>query len=285
MMLEDEFSLTPQEPPISVGIAGCGAMGLPMANNLAKSGFDVCGYDIRPHSEFPSLHQTLCNDAQQLLTHCSIVLSVVRDAKQTDELCFGHNGLFSGSQAPKTLVICSTLSTKYIQHLRQRIPDSTHLVDAPMSGAPYRAENGSLTFMLGGEETIIADLMPLFNAMGDEIHYLGPLGSGMTCKVLNNMLAATSTVAVRQVMQASEALGFPVEKLLEVARSSSGATWFGDNFDAISWSREGYDPHNTIGILEKDVRSLQDTIVDQDELTLNHFSEEIIKSLKKLTPN
>ncbi len=268
-----------------IGVAGCGSMGLPMARNLIASGFDVAGYDIRPKEEFGDFSPYLCDSASDLAEACPVIFSVVRDWPQTLDVCFGDNGLVTGDTLPETLVISSTLSPGLIHELRSRIPDVIDLVDAPMSGAPFRAEDGTLTFMVGGDRPVVDRLMPAFSCMGSEITHLGTLGSGMTCKVLNNMLAATSVIAVREVMQAAEKLDFPIETLLRIARSSSGSTWFGDNKEKISWADEGYSIANTIGILEKDVQSLLDATEKFPELRINGFGEFIIGELRNLTPN
>lgn len=266
----------------TIGVAGCGAMGLPMARCLVKAGFDVVGYDIRPAAEFGDFAPRMTTDAATLAARSPAVISVVRDFPQTEDLCFGANGLFASDTPPRTLIISSTLSPKMIAELRARIPAETALIDAPMSGAPYRAVQGTLTFMLGGDRAAIDPLMPAFKAMGNDINHLGPLGQGMMCKVLNNMLAATSTIAVREVLEAADALGFSRDTLLEVAKTSSGATWFGDNIGKISWAKEGYSIVNTIGILEKDVNSLLEATADFPELRINEFARAVISELRNL---
>ncbi len=265
-----------------IGIAGCGSMGLPMAINLQKAGFDVWGYDIRPHRDFGVFSTRMIEDPAEFSERCSTVISVVRDWQQTKDLCFEKQGIFIGPSRPDRLIISSTLSPRIIADLRQLLPADVGLMDAPMSGAPFRAEEGTLTFMLGGEDEFVEQCHPLFEAMGNKIHHLGGLTTGMTCKVLNNLLAATSVVTVRRVMKDAEKLGLDPHKLLEVSSQSSGASWFGDHFGQISWASEGYSADNTIGILEKDVLSMLDAVSDHPELTEDGFENAVLKALKNL---
>jgi 3-hydroxyisobutyrate dehydrogenase-like beta-hydroxyacid dehydrogenase len=267
-----------------IGIAGCGAMGFPMAKNLHKNGFYTFGYDIKPKEEFEGFAEHMCDTAKDLAKNCPVIFSVVRDWQQTQELCFGTDGLFINSYGPEIFVVSSTLSPRMVLELQEQLPTTTTLVDAPMSGTTFRAEEGSLTFMVGGDKNAVSKLMDALHAMGNDINYLGPLGAGMTCKVLNNLLAATTVVAVRNVMKAAEELHFSPEILLNVARTSSGSTWFGDNIEKISWSDEGYSPDNTIGILEKDVMSLLDATQDKTDLRVNGFGRQIIAELQNLQP-
>ena len=152
-------------------VAGLGAMGLPMANRLYDKGFNVFGFDIAPPKgqNLPLLSQ-LSN-----LTEDDILLVVVRDASQIAEVCFTQQAVFDQPTYPKTLVVCSTISPNAIHRLSDTPPKDVSLIDAPMSGAPYRAKDGTLTFMVGGAQCGIAQLKPIFQSLGADIHYLGKL--------------------------------------------------------------------------------------------------------------
>jgi 3-hydroxyisobutyrate dehydrogenase-like beta-hydroxyacid dehydrogenase len=222
-----------------VGIAGCGAMGLPMARSLLAAGVDVYGFDVRPVGEFGDFGGRMIADAAEFAARCPTVVSVVRDIPQTLALCFESQALFAQVKRPRRLVISSTVSPRFMSELAARLPEGTELVDAPMSGAPVAAREARLTFMVGGDEAIVSNLMPLFDAMGEATHHLGGLGAGMTVKVINNFVAASSVVAVRHALAAARALGVAPNLLTQVMAQSSGATWFGDNLATIDWSGEG----------------------------------------------
>jgi len=191
-------------------------------------------------------------------------------------------GVFAGAAAPTTLVVSSTLSPRILGELSERLPTGTRLIDAPMSGAPYRAADGSLTFMVGGDNAVIDELMPAFRAMGGDVHRLGPLGTGMTCKVVNNFVGATGVLAVRKALRSAETLGLDRHRLLAVMRSSSGATWYGDNIANIDWASQGYAADNTIGILEKDVLSYLDA-VSEDDNGAAAFEAALLDGLRGMT--
>jgi 3-hydroxyisobutyrate dehydrogenase len=205
---------------------------------------------------------------------------VVRDKKQVLDLCFDDQGLYSAPNPPKTFVLSSTVSPRFVHELRGLLPLDITMLDAPMSGAPMSAIAATLTFMIGGPKNAFNDLQPAFSAMGKKLHYLGSLGSGMTAKVLNNFVAASTVVTVRNVLHHAKSLGMDKETLLDVMDQSSGQTWFGSNFDNISFAAEDYDPANTIGILEKDVRAFIDALDDGPE----PLHEAIITALQSLPP-
>ena len=255
-----------------------------MAENLLASGHDVCGFDIKPVDASDNLKNRMVGDASTFATKTDIVISVVRDIAETNALLFDDQAIMQASDYPKTLIISSTLSPRFIHDLRSRVPEDVVLIDAPMSGTTYRAKLATLTFMVGGEPDHVQRVMPLFESMGSDIHYLGPVGAGAACKVANNLCAAAGMVAVRHALKAAAGYGISQDKLLDVMRTSSGSTWYGDNFTDIDWAREGYAPTNTMGIVEKDVKSFIDAVDGLDTMEPGSFEDAIIAEIRKLEP-
>lgn len=264
-----------------IGVAGCGRMGLPMAKALFYSGFNVQGYDVRARSEFEDFKNSMADGADDFALDLQTVFTVVRDQNQTDELLFDVQNLVGRANQLKYIVICSTLSPKYVHGLRDRIPKHINLIDAPMSGAAIAAQEKRLSFMLGGNDEDIKQIQPYLNAMGQHFHRMGDYGAGMVAKVLNNLLAASSTVATRLVLDWADALGIEENRLLDLMQTSSGQTWFGSNFNDIEFSRDGFDLENTIGILKKDVEAAVDGAPDSADLNLPLT---LIGMIEKLRP-
>jgi len=231
-----------------IGVAGCGRMGFGMLANLRKAGLHAKGFDVRP---LDGIETDINAFAQDLTT----VFTVVRDTIETDALLFDIQRLVRKADKLQRIVISSTLSPKYVKGLRARVPDAITLIDAPMSGAQVKADAGTLTFMTGGAT---AEIMPALQAMGREIHDMGAFGAGMTAKVLNNLLAASSTAMTRLVLDWADAEGVDEEKLLALIGTASGQNWLASSFDEIEFARDGYTSDNSIGILFKDVASALD---------------------------
>jgi 3-hydroxyisobutyrate dehydrogenase-like beta-hydroxyacid dehydrogenase len=248
-----------------VGVAGCGRMGLPMARALLRAGVETWGFDIRPPDAFGDFAGRMIADPAAFAARCDVVICVVRDVTQTERLLFGAQGLLRRGGAIRSLVVSSTLSPRWLAGLPSRAPGLA-LVDAPMSGAVVAAEEARLSFMLGGQDADLDRLAPLFAAMGRVSHRMGPFGAGMTAKVLNNFVAASSVVAVRQALDWADALGVDRARLLALMHDSSGQTWFGSSFGRIEFARDGWATDNSIGLLEKDVLACLDAAgADRDE--------------------
>jgi len=281
--LNDGSDCLTSESVGSIVVAGCGAMGLPMAQCLLGANFIVHGFDVRPINEFGQFSGYMLSDAAQIETS-DVLLCVVRDEAQILDLCFEQQCVFGRGKYPSILVICSTVSPRFIKSLAMRLPTDVTLVDAPMSGAAHGAQGGALTFMVGGSDSSIKHLMPVFQAMGRQIFIAGKIGAGMTLKVLNNYVTANSVAAVRRVHEMASVLGVDQGQLRQVMAASSGSTWFGNQFDQIDWSREGYDVANTIGILEKDVLSAMDALEPHTSLTQSGLDQAILSALRALNP-
>ena len=218
----------------------------------------------------------------EMIRQRDVLISVVRDEQQTLALCFDQQGVFKGDIFPRILIVSSTVSPRFIRHLSERLPKEVELIDAPMSGAPHGATSGDLSFMLGGQHGVVQRLMPLFNAIGKQVFYCGESGAGMTMKVLNNYVAANTVAAVRRVYDMACALEVDHILLRRIMASSSGSTWFGDQFEQIEWSKQGYESGNTIGILEKDVLSALDAVVDNRKICDSGLDQAVLLALRSL---
>ena len=268
----------------TIGIAGCGTMGLPMLEVLLKNNINAFGYDILSKENFSSLENKFISSKKNFFQKVDVIFSVVRDINQTKELCEGKNGLFQ-LNSPKTLIISSTLSPAFLNDFFQNAPENITMIEAPMSGAPMKAKDATLTFMVGAEKNQYENILPILNILGEKIHHIGKFGSGMSVKVLNNFVASCSVVAVRHVLSEAKYLNISSEQLLEILNCSSGKTWFSENLENIDWAKESYTKENTIGILEKDVNSYLDGLENSESetsLALLNFQKSLLNSLRNI---
>lgn len=268
---------------MNIGIVGCGTMGLPMVNVLKKQNINITGHDIRNKTNFKTIKKQYIEDKFLFFNQNDVILSAVRDIEQTMEICEGKNGLFHFKQK-KILLISSTLSPLFLKEIKKNAPKNILLIDAPMSGAPMSAKQGSLTFMIGSTRTQFEFILPLLKILGKKIKYIGKYGQGMSVKVLNNFVASCSVVAVRNILSKSSSFGIKPKKLLNVLKDSSGQTWFSSNLDNIDWSKENYNGENTIAILEKDVKSFLSGINKNtpNNKAMQKFQNALIEGLQNI---
>lgn len=262
-----------------IGVAGCGRMGRPMLAALLRAGHNAMGFDIRPVAEFGELAPQMVARPEQFAAPLTTLISVVRDIPQTEQLLFDRQNFVA---APKlaTIILCSTLSPRYVTDLRNRIPAHIALIDAPMSGAAIAAQQARLSFMLGGDDALLDQHQPLFDAMGAHFHRMGSYGAGMQAKVLNNLLAAANTAMTRLVLDWADSAGLDEAKLLNLIDTSSGQNWFASGFDQIEFARDGLRDDNSIAILVKDIESALDAAPAQADTRLPRVVQDSIRALK-----
>lgn len=236
---------------MTTGLAGCGTMGLPMALAMRRGGISVCGFDIRRDGDFGDLAVEF--DPAAFGADLTTLFTVVRNEAETHALLFDAQGVLNHAGRLDTLVICSTLRPGAMHDIRARLPERVRLLDAPLSGDAAAAWDQRLTFMVGGDERHLDEVMIHLGFMGSDIHHIGPLGAGMTAKAMNNLVAAASTVATRTALDWGRAAGLDQGRLLQALSDNSGQTWFGSNFDALPHARDGFEANNAIGEMVADL--------------------------------
>jgi len=143
------------KPP--VGLIGPGAMGLGITRALRRHGFPVHVRDINPERNALALAAGAVIEphAAAVARAARIVITVVVDAAQTDDVCFGKDGIADAMQPGGVVMMCSTVAPGYTTGLAKRLGERGILtLDAPISGGPARAEAGTMSMMIAGPPEI-----------------------------------------------------------------------------------------------------------------------------------
>ena len=229
---------------IRVGFVGIGTMGEPMVRCLLRGGFRVV---VSAHRNRQRLERVVAAGALEVKTsagiaeRCDVLITCVPDAPDVEEAIFASAGLLSGARSPKIFVDMSTISPLATTRFAERlIKDGHRFVDAPVSGGPVRAADGSLTIMVGASEPDFARVRPVLEAMGNPRH-VGAVGMGETVKLTNQILIANIMVANAEALSFARKAGADPNVVREVIGTATGAnylletwlpkTWFADNFE------------------------------------------------------
>ena len=265
----------------NIGIAGCGEMGYPMLKMLLQNNINATGHDIKASENFKDFGEKYIPSRSDFFLKNDVFLSIVRDTKETEDLLINNNALLSKKNA--TILICSTLSTTYIEELKNKLPKNFILIDTPMSGSTIKAKEGSLTFMVGGNKNEIEYVMPLLNILGDNVLHIGDFGKGMSVKLLNNFIAASSVLATRNVLAQINDFGLTKKQLLDVVKCSTGDNWFAQNYDNLNWSKENFEKTNTMGILEKDLLSyIESKSKNNFNSAIDEYENSVVNGIKNI---
>ena len=265
----------------NIGIAGCGEMGYPMLKMLLQNNINATGHDIKASENFKDFGEKYIPSKSDFFLKNDVVLSIVRDTKETEDLLIKNNTLLSKKYV--TILICSTLPITYIKMLKKNLPEHFRLIDTPMSGSTIKAQEGTLTFMVGGKNDEVQYVMPLLNILGDNIIHIGDFGKGMSVKLLNNFIAASSVLATRNVLAQINDFGLTKKQLLDVVKCSTGDNWFAQNYDNLNWSKENFEKKNTMGILEKDLLSyIESKSKKNTNSSIDDYENSIVNGIKNI---
>ena len=221
----------------TVGFVGLGNMGRPMAASLARSGFEVVGYDSDPRAAEAFAAATGCRIAPTLAaladaTTLAVAMlptgAIVRRVLMEEEGGALADGLAAGGLGPGGLVVDMSSSEPIgTRALGKALAGrGVGLVDAPVSGGVGKARDGTLAIMIGADDEAAAErAMPILRAMGDRLFRAGPLGAGHAAKALNNYAAAAAFTAAAEALIVGEAFGLERETLLTIVNDSSGRSF------------------------------------------------------------
>ena len=210
----------------AVAFCGLGIMGGPMAANLAKAGFELSVYTrTREKAErFASKHGAdAAATPREAAEGAAAVITMVPDAPEVEEVLLGEQGAAHGLEENALAIDMSTIAPTAAKAIGERLAeDRIAFLEAPVSGSRPKAEDGTLTIMVGGETGDFERARPLFQAMGERIVHVGPQGHGQLAKLLTNTMGAVHAAALAESVLAAERAGLDPEAFLEVAAGSAG---------------------------------------------------------------
>lgn len=241
--------------PYPVAVVGVGNMGGAMAARLLAQGWPVQVHDIDPqrHAALIAVGATAHASPAQAASGCAAVIVCVVDATQCEQVLFGSRGLAGAMRPGSMVMLCPTIAPQDTESLAGRLArHGIEVLDAPMSGGPARAREGSMSLMLAGPDQLVARHDALLNALSSRIFRISErVGDGARTKLVNNLAAGINLVAAAEVLAMARAMGLDLGRTLDVIEQSSGQSWIGS--DRMRRAIAGdYAPRAHMTLLEKD---------------------------------
>jgi L-threonate 2-dehydrogenase len=239
----------------TVSVIGVGNMGGAMAANLLQRGWTVRVDDIdaaKVENLKPFGALALSGSAQAAIDSIATVVCVV-DAAQTETVLFGARSLAQTLKPGHVVLLCPTLAPEAVESFASRMAAHGLVVlDAPMSGGPARARDGSMTLMVSGDAAARGRLAPLLGDLAGQVFHIGVRpGDAARTKLVNNLLAAINLVGAAEVTALAERLGLDLAMTWKVIAQSSGQSWIGS--DRMQRAIQGdFSPRAHLSLLQKD---------------------------------
>jgi 3-hydroxyisobutyrate dehydrogenase-like beta-hydroxyacid dehydrogenase len=235
-----------------VAFLGLGIMGQSMASNLVKAGHEVAVWNRGTgHSVEGARSAASPADAAQ---STEAIWMCVSDTNAVQSVLFGEGGA-EASLAPGMIIAdSSTISPSATLRFAERVKArGVDYVDAPMTGSKIAAASGSLIFMVGGDEAVLARIKPLFDAMGKQMFRMGETGKGQAAKLVMNLQIAMIFEGFAEALTLATKLGVGVEKLIPLIQASMVRSGVVD-YKAPFILKRDFSPNFPLRLMLKDIR-------------------------------
>jgi len=235
-----------------VAFLGLGIMGRPMASNLVKAGHEVTVWN-RTAGKAIEGARTASSPAEAA-AGAEVIWTCVSDTKAVENVLFGPQGVHESLAAGQVIVDSSTISPSATRQFAERVrAKGVQYVDAPVTGSKVGAENGALIFIVGGEESAIEKLKPLFAATGKKFFRMGETSKGQVAKLAMNLQIALIYEGFAEALTLAAKLGVDASTMLPLIEASmvrSGVV----EYKAPFVLKRDFSPNFPLRLMRKDIR-------------------------------
>lgn len=235
-----------------VAFLGLGIMGRPMASNLVKAGHEVTVWNRTAGRDVPGAR--VAATPAEAVNGAEIIWTCVSDTRAVESVLFGPQGVFEALSEGQIIVDSSTISPSATRQFAERVAaKGVRYVDAPVTGSKAGAESGTLIFIVGGEESAIEKLKPLFAATGKKFFRMGETGKGQAAKLVMNLQIAMIYEGFAEALTLATKLGVDAETLLPLIEASmvrSGVV----EYKAPFVMKRDFSPNFPLRLMRKDIQ-------------------------------
>jgi len=239
-----------------VGFIGLGIMGRGMTRNLMNKGFEVTVWNRTASrmDEFVADGATAAASPIEVAETCDIIMLCVSDTPDVEAVVTGENGVLGGLSDGKLVIDHSTISPHTTMELAKLVNEKgAHWLDAPISGGSEGAANGTLSIMIGGDNTHFERAKPYLEAFGKTITHVGKQGAGQMVKLVNQILVVVNCFAAAEALMFAQAGGLDLQSTLAAVEGGAAGSWMLSNRGSQMIVRD-WRPGFTIDLQQKDLR-------------------------------
>tara|TARA_Y100001936_G_scaffold42223_1_gene40905 strand:+ start:972 stop:1859 length:888 start_codon:yes stop_codon:yes gene_type:complete len=252
---------------MKIGFVGLGNMGSGMANNILKkieNKSDLYVYTRTPEkiSKMAEKGASGCSSLEDLVSKVDIILTCLPNVETSRNLIMGSGGICDLANSDQVIVDHSTVDVKTSKDCYEFAQNKdVNFLDAPISGGPGGAADGTLTIMVGGKEEIFNKAKPAFEMMGKKISHMGPSGAGTAMKLVNQLLVSTNTVAAAEAFVLAEQAGVNLESAIDILNTSWGRSMMIERNGPITVNKEFENSPAPLRNLVKDLGIIKELLI------------------------
>lgn len=211
-----------------IAFIGTGVMGSSIVKHLLKAGFEVTVYNRTKEKANPLIELgALWADTPALASeNKDIIFTMVGFPKDVEDVYFGEKGIFQRAKVGAIVVDMTTSQPSLAKKIYEAAKDKgINSLDAPVSGGDIGARNGTLSIMVGGDEEVYKEMLPIFELFGSNIVYHGEAGAGQHAKMCNQLLVTTNMIGVCECIAYGMKAGLDLDKVLQSVSTGAASSW------------------------------------------------------------
>jgi 3-hydroxyisobutyrate dehydrogenase len=211
-----------------IGFVGLGMMGLPMARNLVEDGYSVNVFDLNKSTVNAAIDfgATSSNSAAETAVLSDIVITMVPDSEHVEAVIAGPNGILEGLKAGSVVIDMSTIDPEMGKKMAKLVEaKKSNFVDAPVTGGVGGAEAGTLSILVGGNAEIFERALPVLNVLGGDVSHMGPVGSGHTTKIANQLIGVATVAGMAEAFVLAKKSGLDMQTFFDAVKNGAGRSW------------------------------------------------------------
>ncbi len=242
---------------LKIGFIGLGIMGKPMAKNLLKAGHDLKVFNRSKDSvnELVSLGAKAAHNHQDAATNVDVLFTMLPDSPDVKKVMIEEGGVIEVAKPGLLYIDMSSILPEVTKEVGSALLEKgIYMLDAPVSGGDLGAMQGTLAIMVGGTEEDFSKAQPLFEIIGSSAVLVGPLGSGNTCKLANNMIVAGNIAILSEALAMVDAQGVDLRQVLSAIKGGSAGSKVLES-KSVKMLEEDYNPGFKIDLHIKDLRN------------------------------
>ncbi len=241
---------------MKIGFIGAGHIGNPMARHILEAGHKLTVHDLNREStiNLEEMGATLAPSPQASAEGSDVIFTSLPGPREVEAVALGPQSILEGARQGAVYVDLSTSSPSLARRIHQEYEArGVAALDAPVSGGVPGAEAATLSIMVGGDRDVFEEVSPLLSAIGDKLIYCGPPGSGMVCKICNNMVTMGLAAFLPEVLTLGVESGVDLQTVARSITSGSGNNWVLEGKFPTTLFQGNFEPGFTLNLAAKDV--------------------------------
>ena len=245
---------------MKIGFIGLGIMGRPMAKNLLKAGYDLTVYDLNAQAvqDVAASGAKAGKSVKEVAAGADVLITMLPNSPHVKQVLLGEGGALTALRPGAVVIDCSSINPVASREIAAALAEKgVKMLDAPVSGGEPKAIDGTLAFMVGGEEKLFDQYKELLSAMGSSVVLCGGVGAGNVTKLCNQTIVAVNIAALAEALQMGQMCGVEPEKIFQAIKGGlAGSTVM--NAKAPMMMDQNFAPGFRIDLHIKDLNNVVD---------------------------